>query len=772
MREGVPLTRIQEAGSPPEKAKGNRPEEAAPGRFEGADSEDAYARRLESLRKIDGAILQAESPLEIAHSVLEHISDLVPNRLSGIVLFDFDRRKLEWLGAYRDGSPLPDKRLPLDYEDFGKIETMVESGPVLVRNVEGQDRLSPSDRYLVSQGIRSYMMIPLVREEAVTGALMMGSATPDFFKPAHFETASELASLLSISLKQAELYAELHASRERYSLAEMATQDGLWDHDLETGEVYYSERFLAMLGIRDEGSRRTLDTWYSRLTKDGKVKLRSKLSSAILQNKAGFKAELRLDSEKGEPRWFLCRAIIVRGEQGKATRVVGAVSDITVRKQLEVQLRHDAFHDSLTQLPNRTLFTEHLERAVNKGLRDTTPTFAVFFIDLDRFKVVNDTHGHEVGDALLVEVGRRLNKGTRPGDLVARLGGDEFAVLVDDLSKGRSIQQVATPLLELIRTPFFVRGLRLFLKGSIGISLNRGTARTAGDYLRDADIAMYRAKGKGDCFEVYDEQMHQTIVHHLKLETELKSAIDEDAVRFTFQPIVNLLESRIVGFEALARWQHPTLGEILPDEFIPIAEEAGFIEDVSAACFNHACDLLRKLEALPPPFASLAVNVNLSNKEFLSGRLADRIARILSLNGIDASRLTLEITESALMENPTETGKILSRLRAMGSRVYLDDFGVGYSSLSYLLDHPIDGLKIDRSFVKGITGVRRSREIVMAILSMARSLNMAVAAEGIETAAQAARLIEMGCMAGQGYHYSKPLTRDEALRLVRSQADG
>lgn len=442
-------------------------------------------------------------------------------------------------------------------------------------------------------------------------------------------------------------------------------------------------------------------------------------------------------------------------------------TDVTERTSLEQQLLHDAFHDSLTGLPNRALFMDRLGQSLRHAQRRRERLFAVLFLDLDRFKLVNDSLGHGAGDRLLVEIARRLEACIRPGDTAARLGGDEFTVLLEDVRDGADAAQVAERLQREIRRPVTLDGQDVFTSASIGIALSAAAYERAEDILRDADIAMYRAKAKGGSrHEVFDPAMYARAVALLKMETDLRRAIDRGEFAVHYQPIVSLRDGRIAGFEALVRWNHPHRGLVLPMEFIRMAEETALVVDIDRWVLREACRQLQEWHQRYPDARPLSVSVNLSGRHFAQPDLAEHLRRTLRATGLQGDCLGLEITESVLLDTTEASHEALHELRRDGTRLYLDDFGTGYSSLSYLHRFPIDALKIDRSFVTSLRPGGQGQEIVRTILSLAQNLDIHVVAEGVETAEQLAALKALRCEYAQGYAFSPPLPGAQAEALL------
>ena len=446
--------------------------------------------------------------------------------------------------------------------------------------------------------------------------------------------------------------------------------------------------------------------------------------------------------------------------------------DITERRRAEEQLLHDAFHDSLTGLPNRALFIDHLKLAVTHSRRRKGYLFAVLFIDLDRFKVINDSLGHMVGDKLLVATARRLESCLREGDTIARLGGDEFTILLDGIKDHGDARRVAERVQELLAEPFDLAGRELFVTASVGIKYSGNDDEQPEDLLRDADTAMYCAKTFGKAqYQVFDTKMHTSALTNLQLESDLRRAIERDEFRVNYQPIVSLQSGRISGFEALVRWHHPERGVILPSEFISFAEETGLILQIDRNVLRQACLQMRKWQETLPVTRKMKMSVNLSCKQFMQPMIVEQVLEILAESSLDPRSLKLEITESVMMERGDHAMNVLERLSQTGIELSLDDFGTGYSSLSYIHRFPVTTLKIDQSFIKRIGG-EQNEEIVRAVVALARNLGMEVVAEGIETVVQLDQLRALNCEKGQGYYFSNPVDVESATRLILKEERG
>ena len=480
-----------------------------------------------------------------------------------------------------------------------------------------------------------------------------------------------------------------------------------------------------------------------------------------------FKMEYRLRRYDGEYRWLIVWGRPFNDIDGKFAGFIGSCYDTTERKQAEERLHHNAFHDALTGLPNRALFMDRLKQTVKHAEKHENYLFAVLFLDLDRFKVVNDSLGHMIGDQLLIALARRLSVCLRAGDTIARLGGDEFAILLNDIKDINCATYVASRIKQELVLPFTLSGREIFTSASIGIVLGNRASGWLDEILRNADIAMYQAKAQGKArYEVFDTTMCAESYTRLHLETDLRQAIERQEFRVYYQPIVSLETGRITGFEALVRWEHPTRGLISPADFIPVAEETGLIVPLGQWVLQEACRQMHEWQVRFPISPPLTISVNLSVKQFKQLDLASQVAQILQETNLDAASLRLEITESVLIENAEFVTAVLLQLKGLGVLLSLDDFGTGYSSLSYLHRFPISSLKIDRYFVSRMGFGDKNSKIVQAITLLAQALDIDVIAEGIETVEQQAQLSALHCKYGQGYLFSKPLDSAKAGALI------
>lgn len=580
----------------------------------------------------------------------------------------------------------------------------------------------------------------------------------------HVTGAVAMVADISPHLHQLE---DVRQREERLVLAAQGAIDGLWHWDLEHNTLFVTPRWQAMVGAAGQPFSADPEEWFGRIKSEDAKRVRARLQSHLDGHTPHFESEYRILHADGSDRWMLSRGLAVRDAQGKAVRIAGSQTDITERKLVESQLLHDALHDDLTGLPNRALFMERLAKTIKKARRDAQHRYAVLFLDLDQFKMVNDSLGHVVGDQLLVAVARRLEVFVRPGDTVARLGGDEFIVLLEDLAEMNDAMMIADRIQQELSLPFALNGNEVFTTASIGIAVSAADYERPGDVIRDADTAMYRAKAQGRArHEIFHRKMHHQAVKLLRLETDLRRAVDRNEFEVYYQPIITLSNDRIAGFEALIRWQHPERGFVSPEEFIPVAEETGLIIPIGRWVMREACRQISQWRTEFPGMPRLSVTVNLSATQLSQPDLIDQVARIITETRVDARSLRLEITESVVMEDVESIIDVLLKLKNLNVQILMDDFGTGYSSLSYLHRFPIDMLKIDRSFVSRMDGSGENSEIVSTIVMLARNLDLGVVAEGVETQAQKARLKSIHCDYGQGYLFSRPVDVKGATRLL------
>lgn len=563
---------------------------------------------------------------------------------------------------------------------------------------------------------------------------------------------------ITVQMRLKNAQTALRESEERYFLAARGTNDGLWDWNLQSGEVYYSPRWQEMLGLEVSEPPHTDEAWLTRVHPEDRSRVETQLGEHLAGKTPHFEAELRMEHTQEGFRWMLCRGLAVRNFDGTAYRIAGSLTDITEGKVA----------DALTSLPNRVLLLERLQRCMARHQQHPQERCALLYLDLDNFKLVNDSLGHNAGDQLLVSLARRLEGCVRATDsVVSRLGGDEFAVLLERVDSERDAITIAQRILQSVVAPFTLgNGREIYTSASVGIGILSARCQEPVDLLQEADTAMYEAKAKGkSCYCVFDPAMKEQVTTRLEIEHELRHAIEQDQFLLHFQPLFHLGTDRLVGFEALIRWEHPQKGLIPPATFIPVAEETGLIVPVGDWVLHEACRQMVEWEKDHPLFKQLTMSVNLSVRQLSDPQFEQNLFSILNETGLSPKQLKLEITETTILKNEAKDRLLLSRLREHGISVVMDDFGTGFSSLTQLYRLALDALKIDQSFVNNIIHCIDNRTIVRTILNMAENLHLDVVAEGIENANQKRLLYSMGCRYGQGFYFSKPLPAEEVLNF-------
>lgn len=562
--------------------------------------------------------------------------------------------------------------------------------------------------------------------------------------------------------------ADLRDSEERYAVAVRGANDGLWDWNLVTNEVYWSPRWKDLLGFAETEIGTDPEEWLSRIHPEDLPLAKETLDRHLSGASGHYESEHRIRHRDGTYRWMRCRGAVVVDTAGSVTRLAGSLTDITDTKVA----------DALTGLPNRLLFVDLIDRAIKRTERHPDYKFAMLVLGLDRFQIVNRSLGVLSADRLLISVARRLQSSLRGTDIVsrdgaftlARLGGDEFMVLLDDITDASDAVRVAERLRAALSTPFEVEGLQVFTSANIGITVSTTGYERAEQVLQDAAIALHRAKtGQSNPYELFDPAMRERALTRLRLETDLRNAIDRDEITVVYQPIISLVTGAIKGFESLARWHHPVRGAISPADFIPIAEDTGMIRQLGRLVLAKSCrqmaDWQRQFGAEGPGF----ISVNVAAGQLGDHDLAAEIERILTETGLDATRLKLEITESAFLGDVSRAETTLASLQSMGVEWSIDDFGTGYSSLSYLHRLQANTVKVDRSFISRMGVDAKGGEMVRAIVALALNLGMDVVAEGVENSEQLAALQMLGCAHAQGFYFSRPVNIAECDGLIAAQ---
>ncbi len=558
----------------------------------------------------------------------------------------------------------------------------------------------------------------------------------------------------------------LHRSEERYALAARGANDGLWDWDLAADEIYFSERWKSMLGYQEHEVGNRPEEWFDRVHPDDLGPLRSRIQEHLRGESHHLESEHRVMHRDGTYRWMVTRGLAVKDENGQCGRMAGSQRDVTDERVL----------DPLTGLPNRLLFLDRLGCMFERAKRRKDYLFAVLVLDVDRFKVINDSLGHAIGDKLLKALASRLESSLRAGDTLirsdvrpalSRIGADEFSILLDDIKNPANASRVAARIQNEVACPFHLDGHEIFASACIGIALNQPPRQKAEDIMHDAATAVSRAKAAGvGRHELFDPSMRQQALTRLQLESDLHRALEREELKNYYQPLVETKTGRLIGFETLIRWNHPVRGLVSPAEFISVAEETGMILDIDELSLRVSCCQLRQWIERFRPAPPWIIGVNLSAKQFSRAALLACVERILKGSGLDPACLKLEVTEGLIMQNMEFAKSMLGELKGLGVKIAIDDFGTGYSSLGYLQHFPADTLKIDRSFVSCMGPKGEDAQIVAAIITLAHNLGLDVIAEGVETPGQLRKLTELGCEYAQGYYYGKatePRVTEELL---------
>jgi diguanylate cyclase (GGDEF)-like protein/PAS domain S-box-containing protein len=640
-------------------------------------------------------------------------------------------------------------------------DAVVVGGGTVGGTIRGEIRKTGS---LGRLGTAKTFIVPIVVRDTLQGVIRVTGIRP---LPWHLHQGLDtLASQVALALESARRRADLleRRSEDRFRSLVQNSRDVIAVLEPSLAVRYVTPSVTSMLGHDPE---ELVGTALDALLDPSEPAVADEIREAI-GGSVDLTRELRLLHADGRLRTVEC----VFGNLLDDPSVGGVVltaHDVSERRLLEDKLTHQAFHDALTGLPNRALLADRIEHALKRQQR-TSSDVALLFLDLDDFKTINDSLGHAAGDDLLVEIASRLSQNLRAADTAARLGGDEFALLLEEAKGANGATLVAQRVLEAIASPIMLGSNEVQARASIGIVFGQPD-QPSGDLLRNADVAMYRAKqAGGHRFQLFEPEMHEAALTRLELKADLERAFVADELDLHYQPLVDLTTGRIVAFEALLRWKHPVRGFVPPIEFIPLAEETGLINDIGAWVMHRACRQIRFWQVNVPGQSGLAINVNLSARQILQARFGDDVTQALAESGLNPSQLVLEITESTLMEDVEGVSVQLAELRRMGIRLAIDDFGTGFSSLGYLQRFPVDELKIAREFVDEVVSDPRRARLVEAVVALARSLELVTVAEGIEEPEQRQRLLELGCAVGQGYLFSRPLPAAEVPALLAVEA--
>jgi len=628
---------------------------------------------------------------------------------------------------------------------------------------------------------RAVMLIPtwLLLVIWVIGAALtvLGLVTNDIVGPALLGGLVLIVMLIGFTVMQhafagGGVASGIVSDIERRALALTGAGDMIWDWDVSSDKVFTSPETEAALGLKHGALDGPAAKWLDVLHQGDRDRFRATLDSVLEQRRGRVVQDFRMRTADGHYLWFALRARPVVGSDGEVVRLVGTITDVTEFKTAEERLLHDAVHDNLTGLPNRELFLDRLKAVLGLAKSDPALRPTVLVIDIDRFKQVNDSVGMAVGDSILLTLARRLGRLFKPQDTLARLAGDQFGMILLSERDSARITAFAETIRKTLRAPITFRDREIFLTASIGLALGGGEPNQAEDLLKDAELAMYHAKRTGgDRIDVFKEAMRARKSDRLSVESDLRRALERDEIMILYQPIVRLEDRAVAGFEALARWNHPKLGRLSPAEFINIAEETGLIVELGLLVLDRAARQLstwqRTLRHREPLFAS----VNVSSRQLLRHDLIQDLRTVLGRAPLARGSLKLELTESAVMENPEHAAQMLHRIRELGAGLALDDFGTGYSSLAYLQRFPFDTIKIDQSFVR--MSAKGTRPVILrSMIALAHDLGMDVVAEGAETDSDAVELFQLGCEYAQGFVFGEPMSAERARGLLEPESAG
>lgn len=579
-------------------------------------------------------------------------------------------------------------------------------------------------------------------------------------------TGALLEAILFGAQERAQMRQALSEVQERFALAVRGANDGVWEWILESGEMHFSRRWRELLGYGVDDLSNSVNEWFDRVHPEDIEALRADINAHLAGEKPYHEAEHRIRASDGTYRWVISRAVAQR-HHGRPVRMAGSLTDTSDFRLREEKIREENRQDPLTGLPRREPFLEQLEGAIRTAAADATYSYTVLMVDVDRFRWLADSIGHQSADGMLSILARRLMACVRPGDTVARFGGDKFAVLLENLDDVQTATDIANRIRMSVHEPFDVEGQTVYTTVSIGLTTSARAYQDVDEVISDVAAAANKAKERGqDRHEVFDTKMRIDALTTLRLEVALRQAVERQEFELHYQPIVDLATGNLQGFEALTRWRHPRRGLVSPGEFIPVAEQTGLIVPIGRWAIQEALQQLGRWQQALPELGPLSMSVNLSGRQIADPRLIEEIESSLSRNNVNPGTFRLELTESVLMDNAEAVQRILTNLKQSGVLIWVDDFGTGYSSLSYLHRFPVDGLKIDKSFVDALDGSDAGTAMIRTILNLADNLGFEVIAEGIEQAVQADQLVKLGCRRGQGYLFGRPIAASGVAGLI------
>lgn len=612
--------------------------------------------------------------------------------------------------------------------------------------------------------MRSMLFVPIRDHKRRLGVLSLQSAQYHAYREEDLSLMESLADHCAGALKRLQAQSSVRESEERYSLAAQGSNDGLWDWDIRKGTVFFSDRFHDMLHRMPKTLPPLPDSYTSLIHPEDRSKFRRELRLHLVGRTVHFQNEHRLKREDGQYIWVLCRGVAVRDATGRPIRLAGSATDISARRDAEEQLRKAAFFDILTGLPNRSLFIDRLESALKRSRRSTSQEFAVLFLDIDRFKMVNDSLGHLTGDELLKQIAQRLQKTVREGDTVARLGGDEFTILLEPIYEQEETLRIANRIIDQLGKPFQIEGRELFTGVSVGIATALPSYRNGEEILRDADTALYRAKEKGrGCFVVFDHEMHETVIQTMEMETQLRKALRQRELSLSFIPILSVTDKQCEGFEAAVTWPASAND---PEAFQALAEEIGLIVEIGDWMIETAASLMAELEITQDTAERQYLAVPISERQLNLPNFTESIESMMDNAGYPLNRLRFVLRESALIADQEQLAALASRWEAMGLRIILDDYGSGYSSISQLVQLPVESIKVQRQFIQDIANNSENRNIAEAVIGLAGKLGVRVIGEGIDSESALTLISELGCHAFTGE--SRGLTIEQIEELLQT----
>lgn len=705
--------------------------------------------------KVKERTLELEKEKEKSERLLVDALEISP---AALVLIDHTEKILRW--NHRFVSIAPDDISPLIHKGMKASDLFSTlSGPDAKTKIKLGIH-SASNAQITEQKLANgkWVRISEHKTRDLTTALMLVDITDLKEREKNLEQVNSDLELQSQRLRDSE---------EKYALAAHGANDGLWDLNLKTGHLYLSTRYKEMLGFdEDETCFNSLEGWYERIHPEYIEYFKRAFESHLNDEVPRFKAEYLMRHKSGEYRWILSRGLAARDREGNVFRVAGSQTDITKQKDYEQDLIHTAFHDPLTGLPNREYFIRHLRECLQEVKDRKVKLTAILFLDLDRFKVINDSLGHDVGDKLLIGISDRLKNALRKNDFAARLGGDEFTAILRDIPDLDEAKAVSARILDSLAEPFHLNGNDVFASASIGITLLNESFESTDSLLRNADLAMYRAKAKGRArYEMFDQELHNEVMTELQIETELRRAIEAQEICFFYQPIIDLSSNELIGFEGLIRWQSKEK-MIGLDRFLHIAEETGLILPMGEHIFKLGCEQLKAwLEMIGEDY-KISLSINLSARQIKDFVYMQKILEMIRSYNFPAGYLKIEITESAIMDDLTQTNWVLEQVKELGVSLCIDDFGTGYSSFSYLHKFPFDYLKIDHSFTHNMLQNEKTYSLIRGIVSLSHDLGLLVVAEGVEEEEELDHLKRLRCDYGQGFYFARALPPEDATNYI------